>query len=453
MINKKDKFMIMVLMLAGFAGSLSQNLLTSALPAIINDLKINAVSGQWLTTSYILILGIITAISAWIFFCIPTRKLELISLSLFTIGCLGAILAPNFSILLFMHIIQACGAGILIPLMQMVVLELYPMEKQGQAMSLTGIIVGFAPALGPTISGILTDHWGWRSIFVLLSALGIFCLLISLVTLRNVGNLNVLPLDWKSLLLYSLGFITLMLGVDGLSNSLSLSSFVLIAISLIILWIFCYIQLNHPHPLLKIKLLKNRAMASGTGLLGLAYVLMMAGTILVPLYIQTMCHYSATVSGLILFPGSLLIALLSPLSGRLTDQIGAQKVCLSGIIILAIGCLCFVFCNETSSIFWIVLSYTLRSIGLAFLITPCSTLAVQEIPAEDKANATAIVNSFRQMCGALFSTVLVMISTLASKGNSLDMIGIHTSFIWMFLIAVIGIVISIFLIPKKISLR
>lgn len=455
MISSKDKIMIFVLMVSGFAGSLSQNLLTSALPSIIEDTGVDALTGQWLTTSYILVLGVITAISAWIFFRVNTRRLEQLSLGLFLIGCVIALAAPNFHVLLFARIIQACGAGILIPLLQIVVLYIYPPEKQGQAMSLTGIIVGFAPAIGPTLSGILTDAFGWRSIFTLLIIISAAMLVIGHFTIRDVTELKPEPLDVTGVILYTLGFVTFMLGVNDLKTKgiTSFLTIVMFAVGVICLFAFTYMQLHKDVPLLKLELLRDRALSSGTIMLSTAYVLMMAGTILVPLYIQTICGYSATVSGLILLPGSLLIALLSPVSGRMTDRYGARRVCILGMLILAAGCLGFTFCNEAAAVVMIVICYTFRSIGLAFLITPCSTLAVQEMPADDKPHATAILNSVRQMCGALFSAVLVMISTAASRHGSLDMNGMHISFIWMLVIAVAGVLLAVFAAPKHVKVQ
>ena len=165
MITAKDKALFFVLMAAGFIGTLSQNLLTSALPSIIESFSITPAVGQWLTTSYILLIGVMTALSAYMYNRFPTRRLILISIGVFIFGCMISLTAADFRILLVGRFIQAFGAGPTIPLLQIAAVYIYPPECQGEALGLTGIIVGFAPAVGPTLSGILTDLFGWRSIF------------------------------------------------------------------------------------------------------------------------------------------------------------------------------------------------------------------------------------------------------------------------------------------------
>ncbi len=450
MISKKDKIMIVVMMISGFCGSLSQNMLTSALPSIMRDMGVSASTGQWLTTSYILVMGIITAISAWMFFRFTVRQLELCSLGLFFFGCVMALLAPNFGILLVSRIIQACGAGITIPLLQIVVLYIYPKNMQGRAMALTGIIVGFAPALGPTLSGVLTDAFGWRSIFVLLLIMSGLMLLAGTFTIRNVGEQHRSRADLLSLFLYTVGFTAFMLGTGQMKSGSSLLRFAaLLALGAAALAAFCVRQNRSSSPLLKISLLKVRSVSSGTFMLGLAYILMMSGTVLVPLYIQTVSGRSATMSGLILLPGSLLIALLSPVSGRISDRFGARRVCVAGMITLALGCLGFVFFDTESSVFSIALFYAIRSAGLAFLITACTALAVEGVSLDNKPHATAILNSLRQMMGALFTAVLVQVSAAASLGPALDMHGMHITFLAMTAISAAGILTSLIAPPRK----
>ena len=454
MLHTRDKLMILVMMIGGFCGSLRQNMLTSALPAIMADLQVNAFIGQWLTTSYILVLGIITAVSAWLFFQFTVRQLEIGSLMLFFAGCVAAFLAPDFSVLLIARIIQACGAGITIPLLQIVLLYLFPKEMQGRAMALTGIIVGFAPALGPTLAGVLTDTFGWRSIFLFLLALSGSMVAAGFFAIHNVGKRHSSSLDAISLELYAVGFTAFMLGIGQLDGQGGLVRFTaLLLLGILALALFCIRQTHRESPLLKIGLLKIRSVSAGTLLLGLSYILMMSGTVLVPLYIQTIGGHSATLSGLILLPGALLIAFLSPLSGKLSDSIGARRVCIIGMVILSLGCLGFVFFSAVTSAWLVTLFYAVRSIGLAFLITSCTTLAVEGVTLEDKPHASAILNSLRQMTGALFTAVLVQISVTASTSSTLDMQGMHVTFCAMTAIAALGIILALVTPPRHLEIK
>lgn len=451
MLTTQNKLIIMILMASGFIGSLSQNLLTAALPAIMSALNVEVAIAQWLTTVYVLVLGVITAISAYMFYRFPTKKLVMASLATFLLGCILAFYAPNFYVLLLARVIQAFGAGVLIPLLQMVVLYIYPPEKQGQAMGLTGIIVGFAPAVGPTLSGLLVDYFGWRSIFLLLIAISVGLLLAGQFVLREIGERQVYRMDFFSTALYSIGFVSFMLAVTFMKSGSILKPEIigLFLAGIVCLVVFSKRQLKLPAPLLKLSLFNYRSLVFGAILLCISYVLMMAGAIFLPLYIQTLCGYSATISGLILLPGSLLIAVLSPVTGKLVDCFGAAQLCVVGMAFLAMGNVPFVFFDLHTSLAMICLAYIVRSIGLALLITATTTLGVQHLPLIDKAQGTAIQNSLRQMSGALVSTILVVISTMVSFPATINVAGLHSAFLLMTLMTFVGLFIAIWSIRTR----
>lgn len=436
---------VAVLMLSGFVGSLSQNMLTSALPAIMESYRISAAVGQWLTTSYILVMGIITAISAFLFYRFNTKRLVLCSLALFMAGCLIAFWAPDFPVLLAARILQAVGAGPLIPLLQIAVLHLYPPERQGFALGLTGIIVGFAPAVGPTLSGILVDHFGWRSVFVFLIILCAAALAAGQFVLRDIGQRKETRLSAVSIALYSAGFILVMLSVTWMKGGAFLSPRVLLGLAAgtAALVLFVRKQNREEDPFLRLSLLRHRSLVLACFLLGTAYVLNMAGTILVPLFNQTICTYTATVSGLLLLPGSLVIALCSPVSGKLTDRFGARRVCLAGMAANILGNLLFLTFTPNTGPWPIAAAYGFRGLGMALVMTPSSALAVQDVALEDKAHAMAILNSFRQMSGSLFSTILVIIATVASlPASAINLHGVHMAFLTMTILSAAGLAAS-----------
>ncbi|MBQ6622645.1 MAG: MFS transporter [Mogibacterium sp.] len=444
MISTRNKIFIVVLMASGFIGSLSQNLLTSALPSIMATFGITAAVGQWLTTSYILFMGVMTAVSAYMFYRFPTKKLVLASLGIFAAGCLIDLFAPYFGLLLVGRLIQALGAGPLIPLLQIAVMYIFPPDHQGEALGLTGIIVGFAPAIGPTLSGLLVDAFGWRSIFVFLIGFAGLLFAAGLFSLRELGERVRMPLDGRSLILYSAGFTSFMLAVTFMKsgNPVRPSILLLFALGAVTLTIFVRRQGRLETPLLKLSLLRTQSLVFGSLLLGTMYFMNMAGTILVPLFNQTICPYSPTVSGLILLPGSLLIALLSHFSGKLVDRYGAKAICLCGMALMLAGNLPFVFFTETAGAAAITLAYAVRCLGVTFLMTPSSVLAMQDLSLEDKPYGNAILHSARQMSGALLSTILVVIATIASATEHIDAGGMHVAFAVMAGASVLGILLT-----------
>ncbi|MGI6452419.1 MAG: MFS transporter [Syntrophomonadaceae bacterium] len=218
----------------------------------------------------------------------------------------------------------------------------------------------------------------------------------------------------------------------------------LFIIGIACLVIFTKRQLKSPEPLLKLSLFKYRSLVFGVILLGISYVIMVAGTIFVPIYIQIICGYSATISGLIMLPGSLLIAVLSPATGRLVDDFGASQICFIGMIFLIIGNVPFVFYDSHTALSMICVAYIIRSIGLAFLIIACTSLGLQNLPLIDKPQGTAIQNSLRQMIGSLFSTILVVVASIISSPSAINVSGMHISFLIMTIMTLIGLFISFF---------
>lgn len=428
--SAKKRLMVLTLMSAGFIGSLSQNLLTSALPTIIADFGVSTGTGQWLTTVYILILGVITAMSAYLFSRFHTKTLVAVSLLTFLAGCVPAYFARSFYVLLFSRVVQALGAGALIPLLQVAVMHIYPKEKQGRALGLTGIVVGFAPAIGTTLSGVLVDGSGWRSIFLLLIILSALILAAACFSVEETGERSAPPMDFFSALLYAAGFVLLMLGVTLLDEGRASGAAIalMFAFSVVCLFVFTRRQLCSETPLLKLSLLKDPSLRCGTALLGVSYILMMTGAILVPLYIQTLCDLSATVSGLVLLPGSLLIAVLSPVVGRMCDRRGAVVPCIIGTALLLLGNSPFIAFGEQSGMTLVAAVYAVRCVGLAFMITATTTLGVSRLRLEDKAHGTAILNSLRQICGSVFSTVIVAVASLCSGAEDLNINGFHAAF-------------------------
>ncbi len=425
MTDRNSRRMIPVLMTGAFLGSLSQNMLTSALPAILEQFQVSALVGQWLTTIYMLILGVITALTAYLFQRVPTRMLLEASLLLFAGGCLLALFAGDFWLLLLARAIQACGAGALIPVLQMVLLHLYPSNQQGRALGLSGIVIGCAPAVGPSLSGLLVDSFGWRSLFGVLLAATLVVAVAGIFTFRQVGTPQHPPLRLGSALLYGAGFSLFMVAVTRLGKSgmpLLPTLLFLLAGAGLLAW-FIRIQLKDPAPLLHLRLFRYRSMRTGTILMVLSYMAMTSGTILVPLYIQSICGLSATVSGLVLLPGSLLLAFLSPVTGRLKDRFGIHGVVVIGLVFLLAGTGGFAGMTPEISPVAAALVYAARSAGLAFLLMPLTAHAVSGLSLDESSHGMAILNSLRQICGSLLSTLLVLAATAVSQGADVDLTG------------------------------
>ncbi len=443
--NRQRNMMLAVMMVGGFFSALSQSMLTAALPVVMDEFIITATLGQWLTTSYIMVLGIVTSMTAYLINRCHTQKLFISAMLLFLAGSLISLKAPSFGILLFARVMQAAGAGILLPLIQVIGFQTIPEENRGRAMGLMGLVIAFAPAIGPTISGVIVDFSGWRSIFALLSFSSVIIIAAALFFVFDVGEKIASKMDILSALAYGLAFSGIMLGVTNRENYGWFDPYTLgpAFLGLLLLVFFVRRQLSQKDPLLELRIFSNYKFAAAAVLNMISYLIMMSGTILVPIYIQTVRGLPALTSGLVLLPGSLLLALFSPVSGYLLDRYGPRMTTISGMILMAISAVSFSFFTVSTPIWIVTTLYAIRMVGVAAILMPLTAYGIGVLEKKYVAHGTAVVTSLRQMTGALGSAILVAIMSTASAGQiSADIAGINATFAAQALVIIAGMVLA-----------
>lgn len=421
---------MVTLMLGAFIASMGQNMLTSALSSIMVEFQISASLGQLLTTGYIMLLGIISALSAFLIRKYSTKSLFLCCMGMFLLGGILALFAPSFPLLLLGRAIQACGAGVLVPLLQTVAFYLFPKEKHGQAMGIVMLVIGFAPALGPVVSGVFVDLWGWRSIFVLMIGVAILSLALGAMNIQDFSDGEKSKLDMVSTALYGLGFCGFMLGVTSMKEAgvFALQTLLLFGGGVLLLGVFIRRQFREEHPMMELRLFGNREFCMAAVLIGVTYMASMSGATIVPLYVQTARGETATISGLVVLPGMLVSILLSPVAGKLFDRYGARKVTLTGLLILFLGNSGFLFCSDSSSLGLVTLLYLIRMFGTTLLLTPLSAYSVSTLEKGQIPQSTAIVTSFRQMVASLATSILVVIISAISAPFAVTSQAVQVSF-------------------------
>lgn len=426
----KRNIILVTLMAGAFIASMGQNMLTAALSSIMVEFQISASLGQLLTTGYIMLLGIISALSAFLIRKYATKNLFLCCMGLFLAGGILAFFAPSFPVLLFGRAIQACGAGVLVPLLQTVAFYLFPKEKHGQAMGIVMLVIGFAPALGPVVSGVFVDLWGWRSIFILMIGVAMAAFALGAVNLCDFSDGEKGRMDLFSTVLYGFGFCGFMLGVTSMKEAgiFAMQTLLLLGGGVLFLGLFIYRQLRERHPMMELRLFGNKEFCIAAILIGLTYMASMSGATIVPLYIQTARGESATLSGLVVLPGMLVSILLSPVAGKLFDQFGARRVTLTGLLILFLGNSGFVFCTENSSLLMVTLLYLIRMFGTTLLLTPLSAYSVSTLEKGQIPQSTAIVTSFRQMVASLATSILVVVISVISVPAAVTAQAVQVSF-------------------------
>lgn len=413
-ISRKEMVMVAVMLAGTLLAVLNQTLLSPALPAIMASLDVDATTVQWLTSGYSLVEAVIIPLSAYLIGRFSTRQLFITGFSIFMVGSLAAAVAPNFWVLLLGRVLQAACTGMAMPMVFTVILLVFPREKRGTAMGVIGLIIGFAPAVGPSLAGLLVDTVGWRWLFGIVTILAVAVIAVAVAVLRNYGDFTRTTLDKLSVLLSSVGMVSLLYGLSTFSSSQNLViTAALIVCGLVLVGLFVWRQLKLPEPMLKVEILKTRKYALAVIIIVIVQAALMGTGVITPLYIQGVRGYSATMSGLAMLPGALIGAFMGLISGRLFDRFGVRRVVVPGAIVALVGGFGLAALGIDTDFIFIATSYTVLMMGLQFTMTPLNTWGVNSLDNSVIQHAQGVSNTLNQVAASLGTAVLVSISALA----------------------------------------
>ncbi len=420
---------IAILTFITFVGNFTQLQLSSALPIIVSEFHISVTTGQWLTSVFQLVMGVMVPLTAFLTRRFSTRQIVICSMAVFTVGSLLAWLGPNFVWVLVGRVLEAAGTGVMWPVLQITVFSIYPLSRRGFAMGTVGMAMSVAPAIGPTLGGWQTDANGWRSIFLTMTVIGVVSLLAAMFGLHNFGSHDPSArADFFSVSLSVIGFGGLMFGFTN-SETYGFAAPVTwgpMAVGLIgIVWFVLrnlragkrYREavakdksaLPQP-PLLDLEVLKNRSFTVGTITASLAFFAFSSILVIMPLYIQTDRGYSATMSGLIMLPGAIGQCVSQFFGGRAMDRFGARPVALFGSIVLTLGTLGMSLVAMDTWIWWVSICQFIRQIGMGFLLMPITTWSLNCLNGPSEVSAgSSVTNTARQIAGAVGAPVLVIL--------------------------------------------
>lgn len=450
----KNLPLFIVLLSGSFITILNQTLLGTALPSIMKDLQINESTVQWLQSIFMLVNGIMIPITAFLIERYTSRQLFLTAMSLFTLGTLICAVGPNFAVLLIGRVLQASGAGIMMPLMQTILFLLFPTEKRGTAMGLFGLVIAFAPAIGPTLSGVLIEHFPWRSVFYVILPIAVFNIIFAYFLLVNVTELTKPKLDKLSVILSTLGFGGLLYAFSIVSEiGWANATFIIILIlSAITMFIFVRRQLKLERPLLEFRVFSYPVFTLGTVLSMFVFAAMIATNIILPLYMQNMLHFSALQSGLVLLPGAILMGAMNPVTGYLFDKFGGKWLARIGLFLLILTTLPFTQLTSDTSFTFLSVVNMFRMLTIAMVMMPMTTLSINQLPKHLIPHGTAMNNTFRQMAGSIGTALFITIMTLfaiPSEGISGLIHGVNISFVVAVIITGLAFVLSLKLKDEK----
>lgn len=449
---------ITLLLVSAFVVVLNETAMGVSIPHIMESFDVSAASAQWLTTAFMLTMAVVIPITGVLLQRYPLRRNFFTAMSLFTVGTAIAAVAPTFELLLVARVVQALGTSIMLPLLFTTVMQLVAPERRGRTMGLVTIVTAAAPALGPTVSGVIVSSLGWRWVFLIVLPVAVLAIVAGAVWLRNVTPTMPARFEVLSVLLSAVGFSGLIYGLASIGEHAAheggLPAWIPIAAGLLALAALVLRQLalrDTDRVLLDVRVFAGRLFTMSTITVVVVSIAVFGSLILLPLYIQQVLGEPAYVAGLMLLPGGILSGVLAPFVGMAYDKVGPRALILPGSVIVTGAMFAFSTLSADTPVWLVIAMHMLLSIGTALMMTPLMTTALGAVAPKSYPHASAIVNTLQQVAGAagtaLFITLFTVAATADVGKNPLDALagGVGTAFGVGAGISTVGIVLALFL--------
>ncbi|PTL54970.1 MFS transporter [Paraconexibacter algicola] len=410
------KRLIALLVASTFVVILNETIMSVALPRLMDDLDIPATTAQWLTTAFLLTMAVVIPVTGFLLQRFHVRTVFLGSMIAFSTGTLVAALAPGFVVLLVGRIIQAIGTALMMPLLMTTILNLVPEARRGAMMGTVSIVISVAPAIGPTISGLVLSGLDWRWMFWIVLPISLLSLALGARWVENVTEPRVMRIDAVSVGLSALGFSGIVYGLSSIGEQAQgetlLAPWIPITVGVVGLLGFGMRQLAlRERALLDIRCFTNPIFSVATALMAVSMMALFGAIILLPMYLQDVQEVSTLTTGLLLLPGGLVMGLLSPVVGRLYDRVGPRPLVIPAAVVVSASLLIMTTLDEGSSLAVVVLAHVVLSAGLAMMFTPLLTTALGAVPPQLYSHGSAIVSTMQQVAGAAGTAIFITVMT------------------------------------------
>ncbi|MGE5893677.1 MAG: DHA2 family efflux MFS transporter permease subunit [bacterium] len=371
----------------------------------------------WTITSYLVSNAIIIPMTGWLSRMFGRKRYLIFSISLFTLSSLLCGSAWSLQSLVIFRILQGIGGGALQPISQAILLETFPRRQHGMAMALFGVGIMFGPIIGPLLGGWITDNWSWHWIFFINIPIGVVSILMTLLFIVDPPYMQRMKMriDYWGLALLAIGLGCLQIVLDkGQQEDWFSSSLItwLSIISFTSLSLFIIVEFFAEHPIVNLKTFKNLSFSTGNVVMFFAFFNLFGSIVLLPLYLQTLMGYTATLAGLVLGPGGVATLLAMPLAGRLVTRVNPKALLSFGIIVSAYSTYLMGQFNLFADFSTIIWPRIVLGVGMGFLFIPLTTMTMSSVNKEDMANASSIYNLLRNLGG---SFGVAFITTMLSR--------------------------------------
>ncbi|MDO4897668.1 MAG: DHA2 family efflux MFS transporter permease subunit [Rothia sp. (in: high G+C Gram-positive bacteria)] len=458
-LEKAEFLLLAIMVVAAFVLILNETLLGVALPNIMSDLGITASTAQWTSTGFMLTMAVVTPASGFIISRYSIRTVFVGAMAVFSLGTLVAATAPGIAFLLLGRVLQASGTGVMMPLLMTTMMRLVAPSKIGQAMGIIGMVISAAPAMGPTVSGLILSMGSWRLLFWLILPIGIIALLIGMrLAPADASQGSDQKLDALSMLLSTLGFGGLVLGLSSMGGEsahggahLPVNPWVIViaAAAIIAIFVWRQIKLQARGPFMDMRIFRARPFTLTVLMSSIGMGVMLGTAILIPLYTANVLGISALATGLMLLPGGVLMAVLSPVVGRLSDRFGARALVLPGAVLFSASIWLMSTFSVSTQQWYIIATYMLMTFSLPFINTPMMGMGLGSLPQHLTAFGSSAMTTFQQVSGAAATAVFVALlgmGAAAHGGEGIEayMAGVHLAFLVAAFLSFGSILIALF---------
>lgn len=433
----RDRLVIGLLLCAAFTVILNETIMSVALPALMVDLHVDATTVQWVSTGFMLTMAIVIPVTGFIQQRFTTRQVFIGAMSTFCAGTLIAGLAPGFAMLLVGRVVQACGTAVMMPLLMTTILMLIPMNRRGRVMGTVSIVMSVAPALGPTLSGLILQFLSWRWMFFLVLPIALSMTALGAARMQNVSETRKVPVDVLSAVLAAFGFGGLVYALNQMGGEHGATGghtvmLVSLAVCIVSLVGFVSRQLTlqkQDRPLLDLRTLRHRNYALGIGMLMIAFGALLGVALLWPMYLLQVRGLNSVTTGLLLLPGGLAMGLMGPTVGRLYDKVGVRPLTVPAAVVMIAMILAMSTAERGTPLVLLLAYHVVMSMALAFVFTPIFTNSLNALPPALYPHGSALLGTLQQVGGAAGTALLVTVmasgaARLATEGAS-DVDALH----------------------------
>ena len=442
----QSKGVVAVVISAAFLLTFNQFLLITAFPTIMEEFNINATEVQWLTNAFILTTIIFIPMSGYLSTNFSSKTLVIFSLSCLLLGTAVGGWSPTFGILIASRVIQAIGAGIILPLIQTILLIVFPYNRRGFAMGLLGAVTNIAPASAPSISGIIIDYLDWRSLHWVLLPFIAVTFILALLLMKDVLEQNKSKLDIRSVILSAIGFSFFIYGLSNISvyGFLSPLSLIPMLIGVLGILFFSSRQFKIATPVMNLELFRNRTFALAIILIFINMMLLLSTETILPMFAQDALGTSAFLSGFLLVPGTVILSVMTFISGNLYDRYGGKRIAMIGFSFTALSLILLNTVGMMDSPYWIMVHFCLFMTGFGLTLMPLVTVSMSELDGTDIPHGSAIVNTVRQFSMAfgiiiLTSIISITVSLVDVPYNEGTYLGTSYALAVMAALAILGL--------------